>query len=250
MISIVMTYHNRLKLLMYTLSTIYKTQCVDYEVVIVDDFSDRANSLSKVQSEFPNMKISVVKMADFSKTRDYCNPSIPFNVGFKYAIGEDILIQYPECSHVGDVLTHAVNTLTDDNYLSYHCYGSKPEDLLLLRTGHPITFHDNAFSHHGGCWYNHKDSRPMGFPYVAAIKKKHLDNLGGFDEAYAHGIGYSNEEFIDRVKESGLVIEYVDEPYSIHQFHGTSNSSRYLTPATVDNKELYWKTRINQSKSL
>lgn len=239
MISIVMGYYNRLRLLNYTLTTIAKTAHTDYEVIIVDDFSDRANSLKNLNEDFPNMNLKIIRMADISKEKDYCNPCIPFNVGFRHSVGDKIIIQNPECCHVGDVLTYTEQNLTDDIYLSYHCYASLPEDLLLLRTGHPITMHDNVLSHHGGCWYNHKDIRPCAYHFTSAITRKNLIELNGFDERFATGLNFDDDEFITRVQNKKLNIEFVEDPFVIHQFHGKSIKNKKAPPPTTSNKDLF-----------
>ena len=52
----------------------------------------------------------------------YVNPCVPYNIGFKSASGEVIIIQNPECLHIGDIIAHVDEHLGDDNYISYAAY--------------------------------------------------------------------------------------------------------------------------------
>ncbi len=47
--------------------------------------------------------------------------------------------------------------------------------------------------------------------------------LEGFDERYAHGIAYDDDEFLHRVVKSGLDVSIIDEPFVIHQWHESVN---------------------------
>jgi len=113
MISIVMAFHNRLPLLEYTLSTFNKSSNKDFEVVIVDDYSSQEHSLDNIKNKYSNININIINMRDIYKEKIYYNPCIPFNVGFRKSKGDCIIIQNPECCHVGDVISHVEHNLTN-----------------------------------------------------------------------------------------------------------------------------------------
>ena len=46
-----------------------------------------------------------------------------------------------------------------------------------------------------------------------------MDILGGYDERFAKGIGFDDYDFTHRVKNLGLNIKVIDDPYVIHQWH-------------------------------
>ena len=68
-------------------------------------------------------------------------------------------------------------------------------------------------------WYNHSIYNPNAFHFTSAITMKDLEELGGFDERYADGIGYDDMDLIARIRRKGMSVEIVDDPYVIHQAH-------------------------------
>ena len=71
-------------------------------------------------------------------------------------------------------------------------------------------------------WYNHPIYRPVAYHFLAAIMKKDLDELNGFDERYAYGCGYDDAELIQRIKHNGMdiiIYPYENNPFIIHQYH-------------------------------
>ena len=96
-ISIVMSYHDRRKQLLKTLDSIHYFG--DPEIIIVDDASDE-----RIE-DIPG--ITVIRIEPGQKT--WINPCIPFNIGFARAKGDMIIIQNPECIHIGDILKYTEN---------------------------------------------------------------------------------------------------------------------------------------------
>jgi GT2 family glycosyltransferase len=243
MISIVMAYYNRISLLRFTLKTFLLSNASDYEIIIVDDFSDSAHDPNLLKDEFPTLPIRIIKMSDLGE-KTWCNPCIPYNVGFRASVGDKIIIQNPECCHLGDVISYTSENLTDENYLSYHCYACKESDLDILHNGGIIDMPNEKDEWFWSGWYNHKEYRPASFHFTTAITRNNLKKLNGFDERFAHGIGYDDNEFIIRVKRLGLKIDYVEDPMVVHQFHAKINS---FTPDKLNNETFYKETKGNKS---
>ena len=106
MVSIVTAYNNRWNLFEFTLRTIQKSKYTDFELVVVDDCSSEEHRLEEKlkQYDFP---ITLVRLEKENKF--YTNPCIPFNIGFSYAKGDVVLLQNPECFHMGQVLQKSFN---------------------------------------------------------------------------------------------------------------------------------------------
>jgi hypothetical protein len=237
MISVVMAYYNRRRQLDYTLKTIAASkQCANTEIVIVDDFSSAEHRLDNLCHQWPQLKITVIEMRGLVDKKNYCNPCVPYNVGFRASQGNHIVIQNPECCHVGDILNYVTNNLSDSNYLSFHTYGCTKEDLTDLYAKGSITM----FSHSKKArWYNHQTERPSAFHFCNAITRHNLIKLNGFDESYSQGHNYDDAELVARVKALGVSIQFVANPWSIHQYHPKSYGHPDNPAPSVDNRALY-----------
>lgn len=234
MISIVMAYYNRLPQLKYTLSTIRQSRIKDYEVVIVDDYSAKEHSILGINKLFPEINFQIISMHNLRATKNYVNPCIPYNIGFRKSKGNKIIIQNPECCHIGDVLAHVDNFLTNDNYLSFHCFALGKREVSKLHNEKKIDI-----SNATGRWYNHQIHRPLSYHFTTAITRKNLIELNGFDEDYATGFNYDDAEFIERIRLKKLSIDFVENPYVIHQYHGKSLNNPLNPTPSQDNSELF-----------
>lgn len=235
MISIVMAYYNRQAQLGYTLKTISRSEYKDVEIIIVDDFSAEDQQPEPIVAQYPELDIKIVHMRDRVGRKYYCNPCVPYNTGFCESKGDKIIIQNPECCHIGDVLSYVANNLTDDVYLSFHAYGCTKQDLKFLHADEPVPM----FSHKKARWYNHEIERPAGFHFCNAITRTNLIKINGFDEAYANGHNYDDAEILQRIKNLGLPIKFVADPWVIHQYHHKSYGHPDNPEPTVDNRTLY-----------
>ena len=118
-ISIVTAYHNRKKQLINTLETIKKSSEVDNtEFILVDDCSDENERVEDLQNIYPFFKVVRLEKKD----KWYHNPCVPFNVGIKNATGDVIVLQNPECLHMGDILKYVKENINDSNYLTFSTY--------------------------------------------------------------------------------------------------------------------------------
>ena len=243
MISIVMAYYNRLPQLRYTLKSIEFSKEKDIEIIIVDDFSDTDNSLDTINNEYPYLNIRVIKMSDIVDNKNYCNPCVPYNVGFRTSRGDKIVIQNPECSHQGDVLEYVNSHLTDQIYLTFHCWACNKDEVRVLHQGHPIPVgQENGKSR----WYNHKTINPGALHFTSAITRKNLIELNGFDETFSMGFNYDDNEFLQRIKNKELNIEFVENPFVIHQYHRKSYGHPNNPEPTTDNEKLFQNTVVSK----
>jgi hypothetical protein len=96
MISIVMSYYNRLSQLRYTLQTVSCSQVKNIEIVIVDDFSAPEERPDCLVEEFSNLDIQIIHMQDQVAKKNYCNPCVPYNVGLRASRG-DLVITWVMC---------------------------------------------------------------------------------------------------------------------------------------------------------
>lgn len=208
MISIVMTFYNRQALLDKTLESIHKSKVKDYELIIVDDASE------------PELICGEAKIIRIEKEDKWWNnPCIPFNMGIKAATGDVIILQNPECYHVGDILSFVNNHIRDGLYLSFSCYALNPTDTIDFHNGKRMSIKDRMYRHpENNGWYNHPEHRPVGYHFCSAITRRDMDRIGGFDERYADGISFDDDDLIYRIRKS-MQVRIVRNPYVLHQYH-------------------------------
>lgn len=226
-ISIVMSLYNRAELLYNTIESIKKSKFKDYEIVIVDDASDKPFT-----TDFE--KVRIIRLE--KNTKVYFNPCIPYNVGFKAAKGEVIIIQNPECGHLGDVLTYVNENIKKNHYLSITAYNADPAETELFKNGN--LSYPALLASPPEKWYNHPYHRPINFHFCCAITREDLNELGGgFDERYQYGMGFDDTELIRRIYRKGMNVVQSEYPIVIHQWHDRNYQNR---PELFDiNSKLY-----------
>lgn len=212
MISLVMSYYDRQHLLDKTMESIERSTVKDFELIIVDDASPKPVVCERAD------KIITVK----PQNKWWHNPCVPYNMGFEEAKGDIVVIQNPECYHVGDILAYVEKNITLGSYISFGCYALNAKETAQFHARHDgyVITEPRTYKHpENNGWYNHPKYRPVGYHFCSAIMKKDLDLLAGFDENYAHGISYDDDDFIRRIKRRGINVVITEFPYVIHQYH-------------------------------
>lgn len=233
-ISIVTAYYNRRDLLINTLQSITKeTYTSELEIIIVDDGSNVENNISDVNELFPTLDIRVLEIKQNFKW--WINPCVPYNKGFRMITGDVVIIQNPECLHLGEIIKTVEENIEENKYLVFGCYmiNNKQTNEVKLLTNSD-TYIDDIKSiitpmnnicvrnPHEESWYQHSKYRNDKLHFCSAMMKSDLDELGGFDERFANGIGYDDREFLIRIARKNMNIISIDDPIVLHQFHTPS----------------------------
>jgi glycosyltransferase involved in cell wall biosynthesis len=246
-VSIVMTSYNRKIQTYFTLYTISQSTYTNIEVIIIDDNSDPDNivsieDLNKSQySEFTknlDIKIKVLNTED----KTWINPCIAYNIGFKMATGDIIIIQNSEVCHIGDCISYVVNNLKLGDWLTLNCYGlgnfNHNNTLCnIYDKNNTQTVHDYILSLgnriggnsiarddvHG--WLNNSQSFFTAYHYFGAIYKSDLLTKmnGGFCEEYKDGLCLDDVDFIKYLIYNNFKFKSnnfsSNNPFVIHQYH-------------------------------
>lgn len=253
-ISIATSYYNRRPQFINTLKTIQQSKQIDnLELIVVDDCSNDEHRIDDLPTTYPFLKVIRLESND----RWYTNPCVPFNKAIKQATGDIIVLQNPECLHVGDILTDIVNRINDNVYLTYGVYSLdknttsylydlpyENEHIFSMIKSQIMPMNNINYVREGeACWYNHSIYRPAAYHFVSAITKKNMDRLNGFDERYSNGIGFDDDEFLHRIKLLGVDIQIIDEPFAVHQWHYSENNffakSENISEAINRNQNLF-----------
>jgi GT2 family glycosyltransferase len=237
-LSLVMTYHNRPQQTLITLKSI-EHLCQnkeDLEIIIVDDASDPQFRVKSILSEV-DLPIEVICIS--KEEHWWINPCVPFNIGIRAAKGDIIALQTPECVHMSaDILNYFREKVTEDNYLISHCCLS----LTGISYQYPTfpSFEDAAVAFAMAnqqqiCWSDRK------YHFLSAMSRTNMEKLGGFDETFADGYAYDDDEFLFRAEESGLDVRFIgiEHGFVIHQLHSKNPKYSGGCPEWLKNQERY-----------
>lgn len=219
-ISVVMTYYERPLQLQQTIKSLLRQKSTLFqisEIVIVDD-SSKKFPLTEVS--LPESEIPIVKLIHHKK-KSVINPCMAYNFGFKHAKGEIVLIQNSECLHYTSTLEYIAKNQTESNYLSLSCYSlNKSETFEQDNLNRQINFLQQSVSSDSPTgWYNHPIHRPSGYHFAASLLRHQLNQIGGFDPRFKTGFAYDDDEFLIRIKRSGLKVHIPEDQIVLHQWH-------------------------------
>ena len=218
MITIVLLNWNRHELLYKSLESFTKSNCKDFNVLVVDN-----NSNTPVVIPDLPFEVFLLEMKTHLKSTSFI---AAHNYGFYYAlkfIKPDIIIMsHSEMYHVGDIIGYVKENLNESNYISFGCYslgvGETPDNVKIKNKC--MTFDGES------AWYNHPIYRPRRSNFCSAITADNLRKLNGFDERFCEGAWYDDDYFILQIERLGLKIELTAEPFVYHQNHPIAWGSR------------------------
>jgi len=248
-ISIVTSYYNRKNLLVNTLKSITKTNHKNFEFIIVDDASSEDHRIEDLINDFPFVKIIRIE----PENKWYSNPCVPFNMGFKQAQGDILIIQNPECFHTSDIISFVEKNLKENDYFAFGCYSlseEKTKQLLENPDSHnQMVFNGGRASFNGDdAWYNHSFHRPVGYHFTSAIYRSKMVDLGGFDERFANGNGFDDDELLHRIKKI-CDFKIIDNPLVLHQHHYNMNYTTITSNKKLeDNRKLFLDVILKENK--
>jgi len=256
--SLVTAYYNRKQLFYNTLKSIEKSSLKnDLEIIVVDDAS---NDDQRIEDFIENFDLNLKLLRIERKDKWWTNPSIPFNKGFKLVTGDVVIIQNPECVHMGDILKTVNENIQENIYLNFGCYSvdekitSKITYISKNEFDEPkVMYYIEPMINRGiirdgeTAWYNHSIYRPHQLHFCSALTKNDLFELGGFDERFANGIAFDDNEFLVRIKRKQLCIKTIDEPFVVHQFHGNTNYTAKINLFNK-NRDIYINYTLKENK--
>lgn len=206
--SILMPYYERLSQLEWTLLSFlhHYGNRTDYEVIIIED-AKNVGSLKEIASRFDHLRVA------HSCIKDIYNPAPLFNLGADIARGDFLVLTSPEVMHWTNVLSIFDEELdkNPNGYVIAAC-----ESATNCR-GNPDDLSNFQYDHH--MWYQHSEHRNLEYHFCSVIGADQYAIIGGFDERYANGVGYDDDDFIDRVRHADISIVTRDDAWTIHQEH-------------------------------
>ena len=244
-----MAYYNRRKLLINTLNSINQyAYNYNFEIVIIDDGSKDSERIEDLSKIFNKLNLKIFRVIPSQKW--WVNPCIPNNIGFGLITGDVVIIQNPECLHLGNIIDYVGNNIKLNKYLVFGCYAIDQNKTNLIQKivvdsnylnniKKIIMPVENKKAPNG--WYQHSKVRPCCYNFCTAMHHIDLKDINGFDEKFANGIACDDSEFCWRICSKGMNLSMIDSPFTVHQWHGITD---YSNKEMVNkNKKLYSNTK-------
>ena len=244
-ITIIMSYYNRKKQLLYTLESFKKYNNYNLEVIIVDDLSNEENNLEDIIKEY-NFKIKLIKVMN----KYWVNPCVGYNIAINNIDSDTniVIIQNPEIFHCGNIINYLINNLKDNEYFTFPVFSSpnfEYNDLIYEKSKNTTNLYDfflnteKSYNRKFNGWYNHHVFCPHNYHFLSALFYKDLKNkIGGFNNEFKDGIAYDDDEFVDRIEKT-LKIKCLNTKTAIgiHLFHDCYYNNN------INRKDLILKNR-------
>jgi hypothetical protein len=233
LISIAITAHDRKKQLLHTLWSIEHSKD-DYpvEVIVIDD--DSQETLSDNELAKYSFKLNYQVRND----RKRQDPVIPNNMAFALCNGDIILMTCGEVAYMGHVISHCFRYLDETKYICYSTYSigmdlyekvsalDWSEKKVIKKVKEIISPMAEYPEYQSDCntgWYAHPVYKPLALSFCAAMTRKNLEALSGYDERFQNGTGYADNDLLRRIIELGLNVEWITDPFCIHQPHAPTD---------------------------
>ena len=239
-ISIVMAYYNRKPQTLETLKGFQKFYAGKYnfEVIIVDDNSNDEHKLQEDIKQF-SYEIKLIEIGEKEKA-NRVNPGPVYNRGFQEVTGDVVIIQNPECLHLGNIIKFIENNLVYDRYLVFPCYNSNNYEVnkfiyenienINIKTIEQQTKHMNLDEVYGKfpVWYQHPKIHDKQLHFCSAISSEYLQMISGFSDIYKDGVCFEDDDLLFKIK-NYLKLNVISVPVDsdcgvVHLYHGRSTS--------------------------
>jgi glycosyltransferase involved in cell wall biosynthesis len=213
-----MGYYNRKEQIFKTVQSIADSvEKGEVELVIIDDGSSVEQQLSIPELvQYSNLKFNITLQNFKTEEKTWVNPCIAYNKAISLAQGDIIMLQNPECMHVGNVLKYVKENLKKYQYMAFSCL-SWDQSEFNLEAAKAVNFPAAGQCQLG--WYHHPTYNNRPFHFCCALHKENLTKLRGFDERFKDGPCYDDVDFVRRVQTLGLQIVSPTDPFVVHQWH-------------------------------
>ncbi len=199
LVSVLLPFWRRQEVLTKNLQR-YKELYPDFplEIIVIDDGSPEP---AVIEGEFP-WPVHLIRLPAKTTPKDSV---VPLNIGAQFARGEYLLLTGPEIIHRAPLLDELVKT-------------ARKNDLAHVS---PAVW--------GGWWYCHSTDMPpdavvkraptpkgAALHFCAMLKRKMFWSVGGFDQNYRDGAGYSDNDFLWKLSGIGAKFTIHDDLVADH----------------------------------
>lgn len=216
--SIICAYFERPQQFENTLQSIeyhYADMLDKIEMIVIDDSSRDVLSAERVLVEH---SIPYKLKAVDRRNRQFRNPGVLYNLAAEIASSDLLLLTNPENIHCGNLIRPALQIHKKGQYTVFACRTLRAVPSSFNTFNRDIDAWTNWGEVEG--WYQHSVIYNRLLHFASFITKDDYTKLGGFDPAYDQGLGYEDNDFIEKVIQQGLNVWVIDDPFVAHTPHG------------------------------
>ena len=240
-ISIIMTSSNRSRQVNYTLQTIEKCLFKHVHVIIVDD-----SDTDPIIKEYINgyaFHIDLVYIR--TENKNWINPVINYNIGFKFIKGSKVIIQNAEVCYIGDILGWVSKNITDNNYYSFdvRAINSFENNEVIYNTVDLTTeiYKKNIYHTWEEGWYQGR-KKVSNYHFLIAITRNTFELIKNFSYDYTFGINFDDNDFLLKIKSKNIkIVNLFHDLYNLGGIHLYHTSSYIKWKNIESNLEIYNK---------
>ena len=240
-ISIVMTSSNRSRQVNYTLQTIEKCLFKHVHVIIVDD-----SDTDPIIKEYINgyaFHIDLIYIR--TKNKNWVNPVVNYNIGFKFIKGSKVIIQNAEICYIGDILGWVSKNITDSNYYSFdvRAINSFENNEIIYNTVDLTTeiYNKNIYHTWEEGWYQGR-KKVSNYHFLIAITRNTFELIKNFSYDYTFGINFDDNDFLLKIKSKNIkIVNLFHDLYNLGGLHLYHTSSYIKWKNIESNLEIYNK---------
>ena len=242
-VSIVMTSCNRSNQTYFTLQSMLKSKCKDIHIIIVDDSDNDPLSIDRLK-DFPYyIDLIVIKR----ENKNWVNPVVNYNIGFKFIKGSKVVIQNAEVCHIGDPLNFINTSMVKDFYYVFDVKASlnfRTNQKIYNSNLNDIEIYNKKFFK---MWYHHHKHNNTNYHFFTAFTKETFEKIKEFSYDYTLGRDYDDNDFLLKIISQNIIITNIKSEENlmggIHLFHTCSENKEKITPWNkniFEEKENFW----------
>jgi hypothetical protein len=238
-ISIVMTASNRSRQVYYTLKTIEQASFKNIHIIIVDDSDVDPIIKSMINGYAFYIDLVIIR----KENKNWINPVVNYNIGFKFIKGSKVVIQNSEVCHVGDVLGWISKYITDNNYYSFDIKAVKSlESNIKIYEIKKLTTEIYSKEHlfkNDETWY-HSRNKITNYHFLTAMTRNTFDLIKNFSYDYTFGIDWDDNDFLLKIKSKNInIINLFHDEYNLGGIHLYHTSSYLKWNGVENNLEIF-----------
>jgi hypothetical protein len=153
---------------------------------------------------------------------EYKNPCVAFNRAALMATGEYLILTSPECKHSSNILSG----------LDYEF--NKNKNCYIVCACEAINGNGHIM------WYQHSLFNNRMLHFCTAISKTNWQRVNGFCEQYKYGVGFDDDDWLERVKKERFPIIIRDDLVVQHIEHDRTYQEITLVEKNKNLYNLLW----------